>query len=200
MRKIAILILLIVGFSGTAQRFSNEIFHEGFLVTSQKDTVKGQLRYDMEANVLTLIYRGKTMTLSSQKVFYFEIFDKLLNNYRQFYSIPFKVNYDYKIPVFFELVYEGKISLLRREALVAQTVNNNSAYWGGGSTSQVVIQYTYYFLDKKGKITHFSGKKKDLLTFMARKQTAVKQFIKENKLKMDEMADLIRITAFYNSI
>lgn len=170
------------------------------MVTTEKDTLKGKLKYDLEANVLTAIVGDKTKSFSSHKVFYFEIFDQLLNTYRQFYSIPYKVNYDYKIPVFFELVYEGKLSLLRREQIVLQTVSSTATYWGGGSATQPVIRYSYFFLDDQGTITYYSGKKKDLYRFMIKKQSQVKKFIKENKLDTDDMNDLVRITAFYNSI
>ncbi|SNS86413.1 hypothetical protein SAMN05421640_1577 [Ekhidna lutea] len=194
------LLFLSAALTLSAQQFSSEVFHEGFLVTTDKDTIKGDLKYDLDANLLSVIYRGKTMSFSSHKVFYFEIFDKILNNYRQFYSIPYTVNIDYKIPVFFELVYEGKLSLMAREHLVSQVVNSSSAYWGGGSRTQTIIKYSYYFMDDKGKITFFTGKKRDLLDFMVKKQSHVKKFIKDNRLDTDEMADLIRITAFYNSI
>ena len=193
-----VLFIAVLGLS--AQQFSSEVFHEGFMVTTDKDTIKGDLKYDLDANILTVINKGRTKSFSSHKVFYFEIFDKILNNYRQFYSIPYTVNVDYKIPVFFELVYEGKLSLLTREHIVSQTVNNTSAYWGGGTASRLVIKYSYYFMDSEGNITFFNGKKKELLTFMAKKQSDIKKFIKENKLDTDEMADLVRITAFYNSI
>ncbi len=200
MRFLLLAGLLISCLVGYTQRFSSEVFHDGLIVTSDKDTLRGNVKYDLEANALTLVSAGKTKSFSSQKVFYFEIFDKIINNYRQFYSIPYNVNFDYKIPVFFEVVYEGKLSLLRREQIVVQTVNTTSAYWGGGNVRRNVIQYSYYFLDDKGRITFFSGKKKDLLQFMSRKQSQVKQFIKDNKLDTDESADLVRITAFYNSI
>ena len=192
--------LVFIGFSSFSQRFSSEIFHEGFLVSTGKDTLKGDLKYDLEANVLTVLAAGKTRSYSSHKVFYFEIFDKIQNNYRQFYAIPYAVNYDYKIPVFFEVVYEGKLSLLRREKIYTQTVNTTSAYWGGGSISQEVIKYSYFFLNDNGRITYFNGKKKELLRFMVDKHSDVKQFIKQNRLDTDEVTDLIRITAFYNSI
>ena len=196
------LIIILVSITSVSfgQRFSSEVFHEGFLVTTQKDTLKAKLKYDLEANVLTAVTKGKTWSFSSQKIFYFEIFDEILENYRQFYSIPYNVNFDYKIPVFFEVVYEGKLSLLRREQIVIRSVNNTTAYWGGGSVRQTVIEYSYYFLDDKGKITFFNGRKKDLFRFMAKKQTEVKQFIKENRLEIDRSSDLVRITAFYNSI
>lgn len=200
MKQFVFFICLMVSLSLSAQRFSSQVFHDGFMVTTNKDTIKGALKYDLDANILTVISNNKTKSFSSHKVFYFEIFDEILNNYRQFYSIPYTVNIDYKIPVFFELVYEGKVSLMAREHLVSQTVNNSSAYWGGGTGTQIVIKYTYFFMDDKGKITYFNGKKKELLAYMSKKQSDVKKFIKENKLDTDRMADLVRITAFYNSI
>jgi hypothetical protein len=111
MRKVFSFVLLLAASSISAQTFSSEVFHEGFMVTTDRDTIKGDLKYDLDANILTVINRGKTKSFSSHKVFYFEIFDQILNNYRQFYSIPYTVNIDYKIPVFFELVYEGKTIL-----------------------------------------------------------------------------------------
>lgn len=192
--------ILWAALSAKGQQFSSEVFHKGYLVTSEKDSVKGKLKYDLETNNVTLISTGKTYSFSSQKVFYFEIFDEILKNYRQFYSIPHKVNYNYTIPVFFEVVYEGKVSLLRRERIVSRTVNASSAYWGGGNVLRNVVDYTYYFLDDKGNISFFSGKKRDLFQYMADKQVDVKQFIKKNKLNTDRVGDLVRITAFYNSI
>lgn len=200
MRYIFISIFISFTLSLSAQTFSSDFFHEGFMVTTQKDTIKGSLKYDLDANILTVIHEGRTKSFSSHKVFYFEIFDSILNNYRQFYSIPFKVNFDYKIPVFFELVYEGKLSLMAREHIISQTVNNSSAYWGGGNSTRLVIEYSFYFMDSEGEITYYSGKKKELLTLMRKKQSDVKDFIKDNRLNTDRMADLVRITAFYNSI
>ncbi|MDE0472187.1 MAG: hypothetical protein OXH57_09625 [Ekhidna sp.] len=193
------ILLLLSAFLGCTQRFSSEVFHQGYLVTNQKDSLKGKLKYDLEANIVTLIVGDKTLSYSSQKVFYFEIFDAILNNYRQFYSIPHTVNYGYKIPILFEVIYEGKTSLLRRERIVLRTVTTNFAYAGVGNV-QNVIEYSYYFLDDRGEISFFSGKKKDLLKYMSDKQSDIKQFIKQNKLSTDQASDLVRITAFYNSI
>lgn len=170
------------------------------MVTSDRDTIKGQIKYEMEANVVSMVIDGKIKTFSSHKVFYFEINDAVLTTFRQFYSIPHKVNFSYKIPVFFELLYEGPLSLLAREALVQQTHNAGSPYWGSSTYQRTVVQYSFFFLDTKGEITRFSGRKRDLLEIMIKKQSEVKKFIKENKLSTDSVRDLIRIVAFYNSI
>ena len=169
------------------------------MVTSDQDTLEGLVKYDMQANVVQVIQNQVVKTYSSHKVFYFEIYDKVVNSYRQFYSIPYNVNYNYKIPILFEVLYEGPLSLLSREAVVQETVSNSSAYWGG-SFVRDVVSYTFYFLDKEGKIDSYTGKKADLLTIMAKHSRKVKDYIKQNKLDTDEVRDLIRVTAFYNSL
>lgn len=190
---------LISSLSGVAQ-FSNEVWHDGFLVTTEEDTLKGLIKYDMEANIVQLIVnKSKVRTFSSHKIFYFEIFDKVVKNYRQFYSIPYEVNYNYTIPIIFEVLYEAPLSLLSREAVVQENVPNSSVYWSGTITQDKMMN-TFYFLDKKGNIQLYTGKRSELLTIMARKGNDVKNFIKKNNLKTDEVRDLIRITAFYNSI
>jgi len=199
-RSVFIITLCLLSSLGANAQFSNEVWHEGFLVTTEEDTLKGLIKYDMEANIVQLIInRSKVQTFSSHKVFYFEIFDKVVKNYRQFYSIPYEVNYDYTIPIIFEVLYEAPLSLLAREAVVQENVPNSSVYWSGSVVQDKMMQ-TFYFLDRKGNIQMFTGKRSELLTIMARKSNDVKNFIKKNNLKTDEVRDLIRITAFYNSI
>lgn len=199
MRQYLYIFLLVSFFATRGQQFSNEVWHDGFLVTMEDDTVRGLLKYDMEANVVQLIQNNVVKTYSSHKVFYFEIFDQLVKNYRQFYSVPYHVNYDYEIPIIFEVLYEGPLSLLSREAVVQETVSSGAAYWAG-SYVRDKMAYTFYFLDKEGSIKRYTGKKADLMAIMSKKSGDVKNFIKKNKLRTDELRDLIRITAFYNSI
>ncbi len=181
-------------------QFSKEIWHDGFLVTTEDDTLKGLIKYDMEANIVQLIInKSKVRTFSSHKLFYFEIYDKVVKNYRQFYSVPYEVSSNYTIPILFEVLYEAPLSLLAREALVQENVPNSSIYWSGNITQDTMAR-TYYFLDKKGNIQPYTGKRSELMAIMVRKASSVKTFIKKNNLKTDEVRDLIRITAFYNSI
>lgn len=191
--------LMISFWSVSGQEFSSEMFHEGFMVTTNRDTLRGALKYDMSSNIVYMIDQGKIKTYSSHKIFYFEIFDITADNYRQFYSLPYKVGIGYKIPILFELQYEGPYSLLTREAIIQESVPSTSTYWGGSFT-RLRLVYSYYFVDKQGKITFFSGRKKELLDLMKDKSEYVKDYIKEYKLQVDEIQDLIRVTAFYNSI
>ena len=201
MKRLAFWCLCVLGLLTQVEaQFSKEVWHEGILVTTDDDTLKGLIKYDMDANVVQLIINEqKVMTFSSHKIFYFEIFDKVVKNYRQFYSIPYEVNYNYTIPIIFEVLYEAPLSLLAREAIVQETVPNSSVYWGGTYTRDK-LEYSFYFLDKEGNIRMYTGKRSELLAIMSKKSSEVKNYIKKNKLKTEEVRDLIRITAFYNSI
>lgn len=191
---------LLVASPVAAQQFSSELWHEGFLVSTDEDTIRGMLKYDMETNVVQVIEATKVVkTYSSHKIFYFEIFDKILKSYRQFYSVPYNVNFNYSVPLLFEVLYEGPMSLLSRETIVQETVTSGSAYWGG-SYVRNRLAYTFYFLNKDGNIRFYTGKKRDLVAILSRKGSQVKSFIKKNRLRTDEPGDLIRITAFYNSL
>jgi len=199
-QKIVMLSILMVFTSGfvAAQQFSSQFWHKGFIITAKNDTVRGEIKYDMEANSLQVKGKQKVYSFSSHNVLLCEIYDLSIENTRRFYSMPYEIRRDYKTRVLFELLYEGPLSLLTREEIVQETVPTASVY--GGSVVRSRLKFYYFFLDNKGKIQYYTGKKADLLSIMGRKSGQVKSFIKQNKLKTDEVRDLIRIVAFYNSI
>ncbi|MFT6867671.1 MAG: hypothetical protein ACJA08_002515 [Cyclobacteriaceae bacterium] len=199
MRNTLFLSLLLFAIVCRAQNFSSEVWHDGYAVTVEQDTIRGFIKYDMVSNIILVSRNNVVQSFSSHKVFYVQIFDKLVENYRQFYSIPYSVNFDYEVPILFEVLYEGPLSLLSREAITTETVNSASGLYGN-SFMREVVNYSYYFLDKQGKIDFFSGRKADLLEIMAKKQSQITNFIKKNKMDTGNIRDLIRITAFYNSL
>ncbi len=200
MRQLGFLFLVMMGSVSVAQEFSALRWHEGLLVTADQDTLRGKLKYDLQANTVQISTNTQIKALSSFKVFYFEIYDDVYENYRQFYSIPYQARTGYNAPVLFELLYEGGLSLLAREKIVLSNNSSGNPFWSSAQYPQHKLDYDFFFLDKKGNITYFSGSKNDLYRIMSRKQSDVKNFIKKNRLRTDEMQDLIRITSFYNSI
>jgi hypothetical protein len=55
-------------------------------------------------------------------------------------------------------------------------------------------------LDDNGDITQFNGNRNDLLDLMGKQGDSVEKYIKTNKLKFEEKADLARIVTYYNSL
>jgi hypothetical protein len=182
-----------------AQRWPFELWHEGKIVLENGDTLKGLVKYDFMQDLVQYNFEDKrTEAFSARKILYFEIFDESVRKYRQIFALPFTNSSGYRAPVFFELLEEGKMTLLSREILEYRS--NTSPYYLGGSFTRQVLVNKYFFLDEKGNITEFSGNKSDLLNLMGKKSDEVEKYIKANRLKYDDKYDFARIVAYYNSI
>ena len=180
-------------------QLSSDEWHKGIVVTTDQDTISGEIKYDFPTNMVTLVKNEAVIAFSSHKLIYFEIYDEDYKSYREFYTIPYKNTSNYVTPILFELQYESVLSLLSREKIVMETSSMGYGY-GLPIVSQPSVRYDFFFLTKAGKITQFSGSKKDLLRILAKKKNELQTFIKRNRLKTDELRDLVRIIAFYNSI
>lgn len=167
-----------------------------------EDTIKGPIKYDFENDIVQINNNGHLQAYSARKVVFFEIFDESHSDYRQFFALPYKVKPDYMVPIFFEVLEEGKLTLLSRETVVQESVPQYD-YYSRGTTHQMIrykLVYDYFFLDKKGEIKKYDLKRRHLYSFMKPYSGEIKSFIKENKLKYDKRDDLRSITAYYNGL
>ena len=195
-----ILILLTLSFAGSsvarAQEFAFEYWHDGKMVLESGDTLKGKVKYNMQTDLLQLEADNRIETFTSRKVVFFEIFDGTVKRYRQFYSLPYTTSAQYKAPVFFELLEEGKITLLSRESLEYRTYS--SFYYG--SYSKLVMADKFYFLKENGTILELGNKKGGLVDLLENRREEIEKFIKENKLKLDNKYDAAKVVGYYNSL
>lgn len=180
-----------------AQEYAFELWHDGKVVLASGDTLKGLIKYDLQQDLLQYDNKhGNIQAYTARKVLFFEIFDATVEQYRQFYALPYNASTGYKALVFFELLAEGKMTLLSRESMEYRTYS--SAYYYG-SYSRLVLVYKYYLLDESGIIKEFVGKKGELMTMMGKRAGAVEDYIKQNKLKIEDRYDFAKIVAYYNS-
>ena len=156
---------------------------------------------ELEYEVMTTNINKTIQTYSARKILFFEIFDATGDYFRQFYSLPYQVKPNYKVPILFELLYEGPMTLLTREHVVMDTTPHYNYYYRTSTVSRQKLAYTYYFLPEGKKIYRYEAKKKELIdTIMKDKSSEIKKFMKKNKLKHDRKVDLIKITTYYNSL
>lgn len=194
---------VLIALSGAvqAQYFPSEYWHDGWIVTDEDDTLRGEIKYDLPNDLVQVKNADRINAFSSRKILYLEFYDKTTENYRQFYSLPYAVNYDYKVPMLFELLYEGELSLLTREAIIQETVPSVQSYaLSGYNQTRQRLDYSFYFLDKKGNIKLYGGKKPELQDAMRDRWPEVRTFMKKNRLSTDRIRDLVRVVAFYNSV
>ena len=198
MRFVLYVGLVFMFHAALAQQWSFEYWHEGKIVLDVGDTVRGKIKYSIDQDIIQLESNAKLQSFTARKIVFFEIFDALTGRYRQFYSIPFSLNGSYKSPTFFELLTEGKLTLLAREALENQTTN--TGFYGYGGYNRIVLVNKYYTVNDKGDIQAFSGKRNDLMLIMRSREDEIKRFMKANRLDTDRTSDLVRIFAYYNTL
>lgn len=194
------LLFLFFSFSSafaSAQQFPFEFWHEGKLVLETSDTLRGLIKYDLASDLIQVKVKNKLESFTARKVLFFEIFDATVKRYRQFYSLPYSQNNTYNAPTFFELLSEGKITLLAREKLEYRTANS---YYYYNNYSRPVLVNSYYLLKPNGTIEPFSAKKSDFLELMKDKADEAKEYAKENRLDFDDKYELTRIIDYYNSL
>ena len=181
-----------------AQKFPFEYWHEGKIVLETGDTLRGNVKYDLQSDLLEFEKSNKLESFTARKVLFFQIFDKTVTSYRSFYSLPYTVSGGYRAPVFFELLTEGKMTLLCREVVELRSYPSSFYYYG--SSSRQVLVYHYFILKDNGTIEPFGGKKSDLLNMMGNYGDTVEAYMKKNKLKVDEKYHLAGIVEYYNSL
>lgn len=201
MKKAFVILFLASATLGYSQEFPSQLWHDGTIVLIEGDTLKGQVRYSQETDIVEFLDEpsNTAIAMTGQKVLYFEIFDRLARQYREFFALPFALNGDYEIPIFFEVIHEGRpMSLLSRERLEYQVVN--SPYAIGASFSRLTLQYTYFFLNYKGEIKRFQGSRKELPYYFRDKMQPIKKYVKANKVRPERRADILGVVLYYNEL
>ncbi len=199
MRYVQLILLIIISYTTiSAQQFAADLWHTGKTVLDSGDTLRGNLKYDLKSDILQVQLEKKMESYTARKVLYFEIFDETIKKYRIFYSLPYSTAGQYKAPVFFELLVEGKLTVLCRESFEYRTTSSPLYYYG--TYSRIVLINKYYFLKENGDIDEYKGKKNDWFDFMQSKKQEVEKYAKTNRLDMDEKYDLARVIEYYNSL
>lgn len=184
--------------SGLLSEQSCSEWYEGDIHLTDKSVARGEISYCLDHDVIMLKKEDQTLTLSPMKVDSFVIFDHFLNELRSFHTLPFKELNGYSRKKFFELLYDGKISLLNRED--AMMVAAEQGFDETSDLTEWVLIDRYYMLDEKGEVSYFSGKTNDLLTFMKGQAILVSDYIIDQQLDVSRREDLIAVLRYYNTI
>lgn len=198
MRKFVVCLVLVITSLSAKAQWAFELWHEGKVVLATGDTLRGQVKYDLQQDIIQFTdKRGTVEAFSARKVLFCEIFDTTVGSYRQFYSLPYTATSGYRTPVFFELIAEGKLTVLSREKLENQTTTSPYYY---GSFSRTVLVNKYFMLKENGDIVDFSTRKNDFLQLVGRHGDIMNGFMKDNKLQLDDKKELAQIINYYNSL
>ena len=185
-----------------AQYFPSEVWHEGELTLLDGEKLRGKIKYNLEADVIQLNPNNTIQTYGARKILFFEIYDQEYGRYRQFYALPYETGGSYKVPRLFEVLHENTLTLLCREEITQENIPQYGyySYYGSRMGTRPRLVYNYFFLNQGGEIVRYSQKKDDLYVILNENQDEIHQYIKKNHLKHDRQGDLVRITAYYNTL
>lgn len=199
MRGLLLLSLMVVGSAHgqSNQKFPFEYWHDGKVVLESGDTLTGSIKYDLQNDLVQLSSNGRLESYTARKMTYFEIFDQTTRRYRQFFSIPYITSGAYKAPVIFELLSEGKMTLLCRERVEYRSYSNSFYY---GMSTRLILVYQFFLLNEDGSVLPFEGKRADLVRLMGNQGSQVEKYIRTNKLDVTDRTEFTQIVQYYNSI
>jgi hypothetical protein len=199
MKKIFLYIVCLVSSgSAYAQQFPSEFWHDGKIITDTGDTLRGLVKYDMQQDLIQYNnQKGSIEALTARKVLFFEIYDVTVGQYREFYSLKYNTTSGYRTPVLFELLTDGKVTVLCRERIENQT--SSTPYYYGPTYSRMVLVYSYFMLKENGDIVDFSTKRSDVQTLMGKHWDNIQGYMKDNKLRLENKDHLKKIITYYNS-
>lgn len=194
---LAIIFLFVAGVAHAQKNaWPFELWYEGKVVLEQGDTLKGLIKYDLQQDLVQFAIKDRAAEVfTARKILFFEIFDADNHHYRRFFALPFQTSSGYKAPVFFELLEEGKMTLLAREYV--EYKNSVSPYFFG--YQRFSLDHKFFFLSEKGTVEEFTGKRNDLLEMMGQRSEDIDEYIQDNRLSLDDKYDFARIINYYNS-
>ena len=217
-RFISLIALLLVSAQLSAQfQFPSQKWYQGAVTLNDATVRNGQVKYDLERDVVQIQIDGLMETYSSKQVTSFTIQSvekrrrkekkKVYN--RVFFSLPFANDNGYKRMQFFEVIVEGTATLLAREYITTVTtntgnrLNRNRRFRGGAfndpqTITRQVLAHRMYLASLDGTIKQLSSKRKDVLFMLKKHQNRMKEFIKEEKIKLSELYGMSRLIQHFN--
>lgn len=187
-----------------AQNFSKEYWHKGEVYLFTEESVKGSIRYDLDQNNITIRTSDNTLrSYNASQVEQFWIQDELQKRVRYFYALPQIVKNDYRVLYFFELLTEGKITLLCRENFVVKQAGYYSPYmWGGwvNGGSYVVQEDDYFLLNDRGNVVDVEESREAIMELFGTKKDVMEFYLLDHNNKLRNREDLLKMIRYFNEV
>lgn len=174
----------------------------GYLVLEEGDTIQGQFNLKLDDNLVQLLEAESVKTYSAKQVTTLCLFDDEAGLERYYYPFPYKLISSYKMPVLFEMLFSGKhLSLLLREQVIAETVPMYDFYMGRTFyATRNRVKSELFLMWNEDKIRRFNNSKKELFSWLNDEQKALKGYMKDNKLNVNNKQDMRKIVEYYNQL
>ena len=181
----------------------------GKVVLVNGDTLYGTLTYYRTPDIVNVSHEDGSMTsVSPVNVEYFvaqEMPSGKSYTFRTLFWDMGKPYSDFKKPTFFEVLNQGALTLIKREAYSQGNANTANAtvyepVTGSSPWASDHIRNLYYILLPNGEIVSLKNLRKDLQALFGNKYKDVKSYIKLNKLDYEKPHELVAIVNYFNTL
>jgi len=169
----------------------------GALTVADGTRVEGlKIRYDIYADQMQFILKSDTASINKPMALKsLELGDK------KFIYEVYQVSENVVSAGYFELIIEGRLSLLLRRELELEYDVYVPNYGGGGGTKEIMLKKNNNYYTIAGKSTARKiYKKKDFLNAITEHQNQVKNYIKENRISVRKQKELEELVNYYNTL
>jgi len=154
-------------------------------------------RYDILRNVIELKLRVGMRLLEGVRVNSFALqqgdFQRTIFVNTQNFAT------DEKLKGFFELVSNGKLTLLRHHKTWIKKPTYNAALAVGSRDTEIIREQRFYYA-RDGRAQKLTLSKKSLLELMADKKVAMEAYFKEQSPDLKDKARLTKLFDYYNGL
>jgi hypothetical protein len=201
------------------QDLDRQQWQQGKVILSDGDTLSGAIVYHLKGEMLQVKEAGGAIkTYSPVNVASFTVFNEQTRRFHTFRSYLWsrRAGYNsFKTPAFFEVVAEGKYTLVKREAFSVRNQDPVPRYAAYGryyephptdnirykdSYCQVVAVKQFYVLTPEKEMIALRNPKKDLPDLFRDKAGTMHQFMRHKKLSYHNSTDLIPVIRQFNRL
>ncbi len=193
MKRVMLLIFLLM--SGMMLAHAGQEWNEGVVVLKNNEVLTGHLFYVSDLDLVQVKSNGKTLCYSASQVQFFNIHDVSMGAVRRFVPAPYVNLAKQRKDVFFEVIIDDRISLLRKKS----PYSTGSGQVKEAGVSEHISDYDYFF-EFDGLVFASSQFKQELMqiinSYMANEVAAL---IKSEGLNLNKISDQIKVVQFFNA-
>lgn len=209
----------ILGSNAIAQNFTRQDWSVGEVILTEGDTLTGAVSYYFNKEIIQVKGRdGLVRTFSPVNVARFRVFNEHrqeFQTFRPFMYSPSPEEPAFKTPTFFEVVTEGKYTLIKRSNFVIRNLDPLPAYTSMGkyyeayptkqtdaslNNYQIARSHAYYLLTPENEIMPLRHPKKNLESLYRDKAAPMKAFIRRRNLSYKNPVALTHVVQYFNHL
>nr|WKN39874.1 hypothetical protein K4G66_14355 [Tunicatimonas sp. TK19036] len=170
----------------------------GRITLENNEVLEGEISYDLKFDAIQIKKGGIVRTYTAQNINSFEMFDPIKYRHRKYVSIDHAMGEGYKRKTFFEVLADGKLTVLRKSKYVRRP-RVTEDFRAPHIYLNVVCRHTYYIY-KEGEFMEVDDFQGQVLPLMRSHQREIADYVQRCDLKLREIHEQMRVVNLYNQL